>query len=699
MDSSSGMKPSLYALLIGINAYDPKLAIDGQYAFGPLQGCVADTQALHDWLAQDGAFALKPKLLFNEAATKANIVAAFKEHLSQAQAGDAILVFYSGHGSVEVADMEVWSTERDGRLEGLACYYEQGDSGKFLLADKELRYLLHEISKPDVHVVTLFDCCHAGDNTRNAIETDVQKKQAFVTFKQRRWEDFVFSEKYEREAFIREGAEKLLPEGQYIQLAAAESNEAAEEALINRERHGVFAWFMLDILRETGGHISYRDLCNRMRNRIRYKYGQRIKIYAPPAVRALENSGFLQKEVPTAQTGYGTVDFNTEYLEYRLDKGILDRVASQRTTVLATDIDGSIYTGRVGRTELGSAEVVFDGATSSKLSKKPMRAVLENLASRPLRMLFENKDLSPQQAEALSTAIFTLENENFVQQESELSRADYCLVSAAGMYYLCKPGNWFRPVVMPVFQNDGNAADSLLAQIKHIAQWHFMLDLQNDTDTKIPPDLLQIDITDAAGITLPLKDGVVAVSLKKNGDQYDAPISIRLTNNATKDLYVQPVLMMDFGCWLSIISNPDGSRAIEPGNFESLEVNKSKVISLGLDDSARLFNHESSSSILKFIISLAPINGTEKLELPALPMPEHLRKRSSSRGSTSKGNFGVSTQTMALPDDGWNTRNIVVQTHNPLFNTLDPNGVAALLSENVGNNDLMYFLEGIYGIT
>jgi len=690
------MKPSLFALIIGINTYDPILKIDGQYAFGPLQGCVADAQALYDWLAQDSSFDFKPKVLLNEAATKANIVAEFKEHLSLAQAGDSILIFYSGHGTVEAADTEIWREERDGRLEGLACYYEQGDTGKFILADKELRYLLQQISKPDVHILTLFDCCHAGDNTRNAIETALVKKQAFATFKQRQWDDFIFSEKFNREEFVWESAEKLLPEGQYIQLAASESNEAAIEALINRERHGVFAWFLLDILRENGGHISYRDICNRIRNRIRYKYGQRVKIYAPRAVLELETSGFLKKEIPDANTGFGTVDFNTELLEYRIDKGILDRLASQKTSVTVTDTDGRTYTGHIGSTDLSTAEVIFDGTTASTLSKKPMPATLEGLASRPLRVYFENKDLSALQAEALITALFTPENEAFVQLESDEPRADYTLVSAAGMYYLCKPNDWFRPAAMPVFQAEQNAVNNLLVQLKHMAQWHFMLDLQNDTDTKIPTELLQIDITDAQGNALPLKDSVVAVSLKKNGAQYAAPIYIQLINKGTQDLYVQPVLMMDYGCWLSIMTNPDGSRVIEPNNFELLEVNESTVIPLGLDDSTRLFNHEFSSSILKFIISLAPINGSAKLELPALPMPENLRKLRGTRGDTAKGNFGVSTQTQTLPDDGWNAFSVEVRTENPLYNTLDKNAVEALLAENAGNVYLLHFLEGLY---
>src|SRR5690349_13043866 len=122
------MKPTLHALIIGINAYDQTIKIDGQYAFPPLQGCVRDSRALYDWLQQDASHTFNGKLLLDQEATKTNIVSGFRDHLSQAGPGDSILIFYSGHGTVEHADAEAWAEETDGRLEGLACYYEQGDA-------------------------------------------------------------------------------------------------------------------------------------------------------------------------------------------------------------------------------------------------------------------------------------------------------------------------------------------------------------------------------------------------------------------------------------------------------------------------------------------------------------------------------------------------------------------------------------------
>ena len=273
------------------------------------------------------------------------------------------------------------------------------------------------------------------------------------------------------------------------------------------------------------------------------------------------------------------------------------------------------------------------------------------------------------------------------------------------MYSLSKPADWYRPVVMPVFQKDSDAVDSLLAQLKHIAQWHFMLDLRNETDTRIPPDLLEIEITDAQGNLLPLKAGVVEPPLRQSGTLdnipvYNTPIKVRLTNNGTHDLYVAPILMMDYGCLINLMSNPDSSRPIEPGNFEELEINlsgrKTTSIPLGLDDTARLFNQEKNSSFLKFIISLAPINGSSKLDLNPLPLPYGLSTMNRSNKDAAKGSVMVDTQTQTMPEGGWNAVNVDVRTKNPLYNTLDKDGIDLLLAKYAQNAPLLHFLKEIY---
>jgi hypothetical protein len=76
------------ALLIGIN----------QYSDRPLNGCLTDVAMQRELLIHRLGFAPSDILtLVNEQATQAQIVTAFAEHLQQAQAGDIVVVHFSGY--------------------------------------------------------------------------------------------------------------------------------------------------------------------------------------------------------------------------------------------------------------------------------------------------------------------------------------------------------------------------------------------------------------------------------------------------------------------------------------------------------------------------------------------------------------------------------------------------------------------------
>jgi hypothetical protein len=91
--------------------------------------------------------------------------------------------------SYEKKEDSLWRFEPDNKLEGIVCYdsITEEESGT-LLADKELRYLIHQIATKNEqgeakagspHIVTIFDCCHSGENTRNAgIEEETFSEKA-----------------------------------------------------------------------------------------------------------------------------------------------------------------------------------------------------------------------------------------------------------------------------------------------------------------------------------------------------------------------------------------------------------------------------------------------------------------------------------------------------------------------------------------
>ncbi len=137
------------ALCIGINDY-PGTAND-------LSGCINDAQ---DWAnaLQGRGFTVVASLL-DSAATKAGMVAAMQQLIGQAQAGDSVIITYSGHGTW-VPDTS--GDEPDSRDEAL-CPYDIG-SGNALL-DDEIHQLFTQRAA-GVKIVLISDSCHSGSVIR-----------------------------------------------------------------------------------------------------------------------------------------------------------------------------------------------------------------------------------------------------------------------------------------------------------------------------------------------------------------------------------------------------------------------------------------------------------------------------------------------------------------------------------------------------
>ena len=89
------MANRLWALLVGIDEYAQASGVSS------LRGCTADVLAMQAFLTRAlGVASDQVCLLTNEQATRAGIVAAWRDHLlANAVAGDQVFFHYSGHGS------------------------------------------------------------------------------------------------------------------------------------------------------------------------------------------------------------------------------------------------------------------------------------------------------------------------------------------------------------------------------------------------------------------------------------------------------------------------------------------------------------------------------------------------------------------------------------------------------------------------
>jgi Caspase domain len=169
---NSNMPRSINALLVGIDRY--------QHPVSPLNGCVNDIEAFDDYLRQrvEGADSarLELRVLTDQQATRAAIIAGFREHLKPARKGDVALFYYA---------------EPDRLDETLVCHDSRSPGGHDL-ADKELAQLVHEVAAGRAHAVVILDCCHSGSGTRNADLQSTAPRQGAPGWErglQPRWQD------------------------------------------------------------------------------------------------------------------------------------------------------------------------------------------------------------------------------------------------------------------------------------------------------------------------------------------------------------------------------------------------------------------------------------------------------------------------------------------------------------------------------
>lgn len=705
------LKTKLFALLVGIDKYHGQIVIDNMATFPPLGGCVNDVTRIKAWLAKDPNLDLKLEMLTDEAATKAAIVEKFEKHLGKATKDDAVLFYYSGHGTVERADKTVWTTEQDGRLEGIVCHYTEKKSGKFLLADKELRYLLNRLStKTKAHIVAIFDCCHSGDNTRAAAGsgTDViikkqvefkrdanAKGEEFLTFPQRDWADFVFAKEFPPSAFKGKFLDDVMPPGRYVQIAACESNESALEV----NGSGVLTAHLLDALNNTGGNLTYNDLVSRVRNAIRYRFGQRPRLYTPDEHADLAETGFLKKPAGTTSS-QATLQYNLAS-EFRINRGSTHHVEPGVTTIAVKGKDGKEVIGYVTDTTLDTATVKF--ATSGDLAKVEridQTVTLNNLANRVVRVQLDNRDLSDKDLDALLKVLNDKENAPYIALENDPKKADYTLLCWCGMYYITKPGDIFRPLVMPVMSKMSESDKLIINHLRHISQWKFVEQLENKGKNALPAHFLKTEIfaVDADGKEIPLaeKNGQLPVKLYSSpnpdgpGIRWSGAIKIKVTNNSSADMYVAAAyLSNDFSCNVTALLDPQVVM-LEPKQSKWIRDHKGGAVKLKLDESTRLFNRLSNDEILKIVYSSESFE-VGGLKLGGLPTPDNIITKNRS-GLDDEGEEDRAAKAVIR---GWNAYNMRLSIENPLYNKIDQAELKSYIQKD-SSPETAHFIMGLY---
>ncbi|GAB3644154.1 caspase family protein [Spirosoma arcticum] len=684
-ESESTPPGKVYALIVGIDKYDISVMLQEKVRFPALRGCVNDAQAIKNYLETSQTTPVDTVLLTNEAASKSAIVDAFQTHLGQAKAGDVALFYFSGHGTQEWADRTVWTSETDGRLECLACYYDGQTADNFLLADKELRYLIGQLTagksaaeRPQI--VLIFDCCHSGDNTRNGelmstAFADVVERRIPFSFEQRAWDQFIFGKTIAEDTVRQQGVAVALPEGTHVQFSACESDESALEV----GGEGVFTKTLLNVLRQAGGPISYYALRSRVRQYLRNVFEQRPRIYVANADDALLYANFLNQPGQTNAVTTGEIVYVPATGSWVMNRGAIHGVTPELAAFTVTNPgDPSVtYQAKVTAVQVDHANLTFDEPAPAD-QKATYQTAIPGLMTLPIAVCVNHQDSSPAEQKQLMDRLLDQTIGYVVPQDDE-SQADYVVQNRDGRYYLTLPNDPFRPLTQPVDAGSPTTALQLADQLRHLSQWAFMEALTNASANALPDNLLQVECTrlneDGTEGSILNPDGSISIEYGKGGDGvWRSAFRMKVTNPTPTKLYCA-VLYLDteFQSFLGFL-NPT-TYLLEPGNSVYLGINGKDVIKSRLPTVMQAYNWSSRIEHLKLIVS------TEEFDVQALalaPLPEPPLPGQPKDGSD-RG--GLETDERPVSLKGWGTQPYRLHLINPDFNRVNSDLLNAMLDD------------------
>jgi hypothetical protein len=147
--------PSKFAVLIGINKYDPSLSAD-------LRGCVNDVEGIYNILTTTYNFPHdNVRVLTDFRATSDMIIERINWLLDHNVPGDELVLHYSGHGS-QVRDRD--GDELNDYLDEILCPTDLDWNEP--LTDDDIKWIF-DLKEDGVFLTFICDSCHSGSITRS----------------------------------------------------------------------------------------------------------------------------------------------------------------------------------------------------------------------------------------------------------------------------------------------------------------------------------------------------------------------------------------------------------------------------------------------------------------------------------------------------------------------------------------------------
>lgn len=292
------MANSIYALLIACDFYFPN-ETEHETTFKSLKGCVRDIirveeELLKGRLQVPSGNILKLQSSYTgagsppepeaERPTYENIIAKFKQITEMAKSGDQVYIHYSGHGGR--ASTSFPTLKGDNGVDETLVPINIEDVSTRYVRDIELAKIFQDMVDKGLLVTAVLDSCHSGGMTRgNNDPNDTMVRGVGEIDKRKRPTDSLVAEPEElirawrnSESATRgvESASGWLPEPKgYVLLAACRQNELATEFRFNGvDRCGALTYWLLDVLRQTGSNVAWKQVYDRLLAKITAQFTQ-----------------------------------------------------------------------------------------------------------------------------------------------------------------------------------------------------------------------------------------------------------------------------------------------------------------------------------------------------------------------------------------------------------------------------------------
>ncbi|GEM_PF-540386 len=509
-------KRTIYTLLVAIDNYpNPRHR---------LEGCLNDAQAIQEFLihrcegnSNDSEIQLELKTLFDEQATKSNIVEAFRLHLGKAQKDDVALFYYCGHGAEEVCPPQFRYLEPNGKNQSIVCYDSRDPKHKNGndLADKELAVLISEVAQNNPHFVVIMDCCHSGRGTRSSDNSRTKTRQIQTLGVPRKLDTFVGYENISPDI-----KEVKVPEGNHILFSAARSSQTAKETTCEGKQQGVFTYALLKVLREAKSPLSYGEIARRIRpivtNLVDSQHPQ-IEVHTIRGEKASDtelHKKFLDGQLQPKEPFY-TITYNSKLQKWTADAGAVHGLPQKVGKNSKEQISLSIYSENAPIDDLRNPEKAIAEALISEVAPEysvinfdskidadeigtVYKAKIKNLPIQKIPFWVDcSVDMTAHllreaDKKTLSYANLIAEPKGAIYKISErTSPANPNLKH----YRISRPENDIPLVLDYVYDpfDDRDEIENLCNDIEQIAKWYYLKNL-NNPDTSFPTSAVSLEV-------------------------------------------------------------------------------------------------------------------------------------------------------------------------------------------------------------